>query len=65
MSAPSDEHILDCIAAYLGREDEWSGADACEYIANVIGLVRPHPGIGPGDEYAATFAAATGRRLPI
>lgn len=56
----SDTEVVDKIAVGLGTQETWSGADALEWIANVIGDVRPHPG-DSADHYVRTFRIATGR----
>lgn len=59
----TDTAIVDAIAAYLGTQESWSGADALDVIADLIGRVRPHPGQVHAEDYADEFAAATGRRV--
>lgn len=60
----SDEHVVDAIATLLGTSPEWDGAaDYLEDIANLIGLVRPHPGDRTPSEYRREFKAATGREV--
>jgi hypothetical protein len=56
-----DTYVVDQIATYLGTREDWSGADALEVIADLIGTVRPHPGSQRG--YRAIFEAVTGRPL--
>lgn len=57
----TDQQAIDKIADILA-EPEWSGADFLEWIADVIGTVRPHPGGYPTRKaYAKVFAEATGR----
>lgn len=58
-----DEYVVDAIATYLGTWSEWSGADALEAIADLIGRVRPHPGNVPAEIYAQAFANYTDRRI--
>lgn len=56
-----DTDVVDAIATYLGTQAEWSGADALEVIADLVGTVRPHPGDVPYDEYLAELTKVTGR----
>jgi hypothetical protein len=58
----SDQFVVDALAAYLGTQEEWNGADCLEVIADLIGTVRPHPG-GESD-YRPIFRKATGRDVP-
>ena len=39
-----DKTVVDAIALYLGTRSSWSGSDALDVIADLIGEVRPHPG---------------------
>ena len=39
-----DRTVVDAIALYLGTRSSWSGSDALDVIADLIGEVRPHPG---------------------
>jgi hypothetical protein len=55
----TDERAIDVIALGLGAEAEWSSEDL-EWIADVIGWVRPHPGNTKGD-YVIAFEDATSR----
>lgn len=55
-----DSDVIDRIATLLGTADAWPGADFLEYIADLIGQVRPHPG-GDPEGYAESFERATGR----
>lgn len=63
--AGGDRAVVDAIAAYLGTQPSWSGADCLEVISDAIGTVRPHPGnyLDP-DVYAQAFEAHTGRPVP-
>jgi hypothetical protein len=58
-----DQWAIDKIAVGLGTRTEWPGAETLEWIANVIGTVRPHPG-DAAPRYRAEFEAATGRPAP-
>lgn len=61
----NDQIVIDRIATLLGTSEEWSGADMLEFIADLIGDVRPHPGgCAAGAEYQELFRAATGRECP-
>ena len=40
----TDTNIVNAIALMLGTHREWNGADFLEAIANLISLVREHPG---------------------
>lgn len=57
----TDTEIVDAIAVGLGTQDGWSGADTLEWIADVIGQVRPHPGNGEATSYLDGFVEATTR----
>lgn len=60
-SVTTDQRAVDKIASILGAP-EWEGADFCEWIADIIGEVRPHPGnYATRDEYADIFAEEIGR----
>jgi len=60
----TDESVVDKIAVGLGTQSSWNGGDCLEWIANLIGQVRPHPGSEYGPPYAEVFQAATGRAAP-
>ena len=47
----NDQIVIDRIATLLGTSEEWSGADMLEFIADLIGDVRPHPGNCEAGEY--------------
>ena len=49
----TDTNIVNAIALLLGTQREWNGGDCLEDIANLIGLVRPHP----GDQDPAAYVA--------
>lgn len=57
---PDDQDTVDRIATLLGTAETWPGADFLEYIADLIGQVRPHPG-GDPNGYEENFERATGR----
>lgn len=59
----TDTDAVDAIATYLGTSPEWSGADALDTIADVLGSVRPSVGMDPA-EFRRAFRAATGRAVP-
>lgn len=60
----NDTEAIDAIATALGTAESWD-ADTLDTIAEVIGLVRPHPGSGRHfPDYAGYFEAATGRPVP-
>lgn len=40
----TDTNIVNAIALMLGTHREWNGGDFLEDVANLIGLVRQHPG---------------------
>ena len=48
----TDTNIVNAIALMLGTHREWSGADFLEEIANLISLVREHPGVQDPAAYA-------------
>jgi hypothetical protein len=55
-----DRDAIDQIADLL-CDPEWSTAHI-EWVADIVGTVRPHPGgHETRDEYADLFSAATGR----
>ena len=58
-----DRDVLDYMATYLGTLEEWSGADALDVIADLIGRVRPHPG-GDDATFRREFVEVTGREIP-
>lgn len=58
----TDQDAVDAIATLLGTTAEWP-VDMPEWIADIIGQVRPHPG-DASQTYAADFRAATGRNVP-
>lgn len=39
----TDTEVVDRIALGLGTQSKW-GSDELEWIADLIGMVRPHPG---------------------
>lgn len=45
----TDTDIIDAIALGLGTQSDWSGGDCLEWIANLIGAVRDHPGDADSD----------------
>lgn len=49
---PTDTNAINAIAMMLGTQREWNGGDCLEDIANLIGLVRQHP----GDQDPAVYA---------
>lgn len=56
----TDTDVVDAIALGLGTKSQWSGADELEWIAEVVGRVRPHPGNSDPRPYRAAFAAQRG-----
>lgn len=57
--------VLDQIALGLGTKDEWDSGEL-EWIADLVGTVRPFPGF-TGGGYVAQFTAARGfdpRKVP-
>ena len=48
----TDTNIVNAIALMLGTHREWDGADFLEEIANLISLVREHPGVQDPAAYA-------------
>lgn len=58
--AVTDNDVVDALALGLGTRPEWKGGDELEWIANVIGLVRTHPGGQVPADYVAQFTAETG-----
>lgn len=61
----ADMWAIDKIATLLGTSSEWKGADYLQWIADIIGSVRPHPGDNDGDGYAIDFRNATGRDVVL
>ena len=57
-----DMWAIDKIATLLGTSDDWSGADYLDMIAEIVGIVRPHPA-GDGHAYATTFHRKTNRNI--
>ena len=53
----TDTNIVNAIALLLGTQREWNRGDCLEDIANLIGLVRQHPGDQDPAGYAAQFLA--------
>ena len=51
----TDTNIVNAIALLLGTQREWNGGDCLEDIANLIGLVRQHPGDQDPAGYVARF----------
>lgn len=61
--APSDQQVVAGIAMILGTAPEWS-AEQLEQIADLVGVVRPHPGdYQEPSEYEVEFRRETGRSL--
>lgn len=58
-----EERVIDAIATMLGTSPEWS-SEYLEDIANLIGVVRPHPGDKTPAQYRQEFREATGREVP-
>lgn len=56
----TDADAMDAIALGLGTAPEWEGADTLEWIANVVGHVREHPGDADPVEYHERFQAEYG-----
>jgi hypothetical protein len=57
----TDSDVVDAIALGLGTAETWSGADALEWIADVIGRVRWHPGSeGKPEDYVRHIAERRG-----
>lgn len=54
-----DAEALDKLAIGLGTTSEWS-SDELEWIATVIGEVRPNPGFGDRQEYLTKFTQSRG-----
>ncbi|WP_434598352.1 hypothetical protein [Streptomyces sp. A5-4] len=52
----TDTDAVDAIALGLGTSPDWSGANALDWIADVIGKVRNHPGGGDPRKYQDEFA---------
>jgi hypothetical protein len=61
----TDQQVVDLIAGLLGTNPEWSGAEFLEWIGDVIGTARPHPGDTTPHAYRRDFQNATGRPLPF
>lgn len=55
--ASADTLAIHKISLGLGTAPEWKGADTLEWIADVIGLVREHPGDKDPTEYLERFKA--------
>ena len=53
----TDTNIVNAIALMLGTHREWNGGDTLEDIANLIGLVREHPGDRDPAAYATRLLA--------
>ena len=53
----TDTNIVNAIALLLGTQREWNGGDALEDIADLIGLVRQHPGDQDPAGYVARLLA--------
>ena len=53
----TDTNIVNAIALMLGTHREWNGADFLEDIANLISLVRQHPGDRDPAAYATRLLA--------
>ncbi|MBD0673929.1 hypothetical protein [Streptomyces sp. CBMA156] len=51
----TDTDVVDAIALGIGTSPDWSGADTLEWIADVIGKVRSHPGGCDPREYQGEF----------
>ena len=62
-SLVGDMWAIDKIATLLGTADDWRGADFLEMIADVIGIVRPHPGESDGEQYVVRFIDKTYRNI--
>lgn len=60
----TDTLAVDQLAALLGANDDWPGADTLTLVADIIGRVRPHPGNIFADAYPTVFREMTGRDLP-
>jgi hypothetical protein len=61
MTTPmTDQRAIDVIACGLGTKTEWS-SEELEWIADVIGSVRPHPGDTTPPRFYIDFTEATGR----
>ena len=56
----TDQRALDVIAMGLGTISDW-GSQEFEWIANVLGEVRPHPGTDDPSRYYIDFLDDTGR----
>lgn len=56
----TDTDVVDAIALGLGTQSEWSGADTLEWIADVIGKVREHPGSVEPVRYLAGWREKSG-----
>ena len=53
----TDTNIVNAIALALGTHREWNGGDTLEDIANLISLVRQHPGDRDPAAYATRLLA--------
>lgn len=60
LAASPDSDAITKIALGLGTSPEWSGADDLDWIAGVVGTVRPHPGDADPIQYIGTVADLIG-----